>query len=694
MMRRLLYNRYFSNQISNNQPIKKEPGNPGTINHQPRNNEPSTNRWALFSCYDKTRIEKLAQFLYEKQYNILATTSTWDYLHTKMIYQPGNPCKVMSVEQLTGYPDICDGRVKTLHPKIHGGILSLRNNHIEHEKYQIPYIDVVVCNLYPFLKEPTIENIDIGGVALIRAAAKNYEHVNVITSLQQYDDFMDEFATNTVKHRKEFAKDAFGLVAEYDGAIANWFSRNYNWGGKQNSKNSIQQNSNPKNSNPKTSKQKPELKPSLRKTSWRYYSTNTINRRYEQVFSLKYGMNPHQHYASVMSVGSNLKNGPYGVPFSGVPFSVLNGDLSYINVLDAMNAWHLVQELSTVFNNDVNNDVNNNINPNIVAASFKHTSPAGVAMASSSVEAYRKARDCDPLCSFGDFIAISHTVDEETAEYIKTEVSDGIIAPEYTPKALEILKEKKGGNYVILQNHANLSYYCKTEIRELYGFALIQQPNIMSFNREDFRTSVTHQQPTLQDIDNMMFANICLKYGQSNNVAIATQGQLIGMSAGQQSRIHSTRLACHKAKVWLHRQNPELRDFINYNVVDSVLKQRQTRTNIIIRVIEHFLGYPIQDKELHAVEESFKYPMDFVFDRILDYMEQHTQQYIKGNQHNLLGMASDAFFPFRDNIDCAAQLGVRAIAQPGGSNRDKEIIQACEEYDISLICHKKRMFMH
>lgn len=599
------------------------------------------NQYALFSCYDKSgKLDQLAQHLYEKHYNILATSSTFDYLCSRMKYQRDNPCKVMGVEHLTKHPEIFNGRVKTLHPMIFGGILSQRNNSEEHIIHKIPYIDVVVCNLYPFMKEPSIENIDIGGVSLIRAAAKNYEHVTVVTDPSQYDKIIN--SDLNLSQREMLAGQAFKYIKKYDNAIVEWF--------KKEKKRKTRLNSVPKRDY--STKNQTESTPIIER------------RKYEHELQLKYGMNPHQKNAWVCSINDG-----------DLPFKVLNGKPSYINILDAMNSWNLVSELSTTCSV---------VTPgfkNIAAASFKHTSPAGVAIDISSYNAYREARACDPLSSFGDFIAISDVVDRETAELIKTEVSDGIIAHSYTEQAMEILKQKKQGQYVILQgSHLNNFSY---EYRELYGFALKQEPNVMSFERSDFTKSVSNHSPSLTEINDMMFANICLKYGQSNNVAIAFNNRLIGMSAGQQSRIHSTRLACHKAKVWLHRNSTNMMNFSKKYVTSS-------KQNTLIRLIEHFLGYPVCGKEVETFEQNFNIPLYSVFEKTNEILNDN----LKKREYFRLSMASDAFFPFRDNIDCAAQINVKAIAHPGGSTRDNDIIDACNDYDIALISHKKRMFTH
>lgn len=351
--------------------------------------------------------------------------------------------------------------------------------------------------------------------------------------------------------------------------------------------------------------------------------------------------------------------------------------IHYVLHLDAINSWQLVKEIKS---NAIATDKH-------VAASFKHTSPAGVALGTDCTQAYIKARNCDPMSSFGDFIALSGHVTDETANVIKQYVSDGIVAPSYDKLAIDILKHKKNGKYVILQ--ADDSYVNKqsVEYRELYGFAISQAPNNTTFDYNDFESNicVTPKQPSKNEISDLIFASICLKYGQSNNVSLAIDGQLIGMSAGQQSRIHSTRLACAKAKVWMYRQCSTVNDVFEKYLKPSLTKQ--DKVNTIIRVLEHFFGAKMSHIELRCVEKQFK--NDTV--PLLDIGEVLLSENIDNFK---CVMASDAFFPFRDNIDCAATIGVTAISQPGGSNRDKDIINACNDYGISMFFHGKRMFTH
>ncbi|MCK5345591.1 MAG: phosphoribosylaminoimidazolecarboxamide formyltransferase, partial [Candidatus Heimdallarchaeota archaeon] len=307
--------------------------------------------------------------------------------------------------------------------------------------------------------------------------------------------------------------------------------------------------------------------------------------------------------------------------------------------------------------------------------------------------AYRKARGGDELSSFGDFIAVSGVVNAKLAKYIKTQVSDGIIAQDYTPEAHKILSKKKNASYVMLQGH-----YCdprtqqQVEYRELGGIALSQPVNKEFITFDDLSESkiVTNRTNfTIQEKNDLLLASICLKFAQSNNVGLVWEGQIIGLSAGQQSRIHSVRLAVRKAKVWLLKNDPKIKEI--FKSVDIGLKdgiQHQLKANTIIRIIEHLLGDTLTKHERKDISGLFGvgYIPEDVLTRAVRGWEQ--------THNNKICAASDAFFPFRDNIDSLSKIGVTAIAQPGGSIRDQAIIDACDEYNIAMACHGKRMFTH
>lgn len=385
---------------------------------------------------------------------------------------------------------------------------------------------------------------------------------------------------------------------------------------------------------------------------------------------LRYGANPQQTPARVcMPSDTNL------------PIAVLNGSPGYINLLDALNAWQLVRELKDALDLPA-------------AASFKHVSPAGVAVAtplsdtlkrtyfvddlelSPLATAYARARGADRLCSFGDFIALSDSVDESAARLIAREVSDGVIAPAYEPAALDILKSKKQGKYVIIQ--IDPSYEPPiTETREVFGVRFEQRRHDRLVTPADFTNIVTVQKDLPPSaMRDLALAWITLKYTQSNSVCFVADGQAIGVGAGQQSRIHCVRLAAQKADLWFLRQHPSVLDL----PFKSGIK-RPDRDN----AIDQFLRDDVTPNEKSAWNEIFA---------------QTPRQLPPDEKHEWLSKldsvtcGSDAFFPFRDSIDRAATSGVRYVLEPGGSTRDQAVIQAANEYGMTMIFSGVRLFHH
>jgi phosphoribosylaminoimidazolecarboxamide formyltransferase/IMP cyclohydrolase len=385
---------------------------------------------------------------------------------------------------------------------------------------------------------------------------------------------------------------------------------------------------------------------------------------------LRYGMNPHQVPARVvMDDGSPL------------PFEVLNGTPGYINLLDALNSWQLVRDLKQALGLPA-------------AASFKHVSPAGAAIGrplseplrqayfiddrdlSPLAAAYARARGADRVSSFGDWAALSDVVDLPTAELIRREVSDGIIAPGYEPEALDLLRKKKGGGYRILQIDADYAPPAE-DSREVFGVTLVQKHNDYIPYAEDFTNIVTRNKDLTElAAQDMIVALLALKYTQSNSVCFAFDGQIIGMGAGQQSRIHCTRLAAGKADYWFLRQNPR--------VLELPLREglpRPQRDNAIDQYFQDKL--PAQQEALW--QENFTIAPER--------MSAQQKQYWLSEQGGVT-LASDAFFPFRDSIDCAAQSGTRYVVQPGGSMRDDDVIAACDEYGMVMVMTGTRLFHH
>lgn len=384
---------------------------------------------------------------------------------------------------------------------------------------------------------------------------------------------------------------------------------------------------------------------------------------------LKYGCNPHQTPASLILPEPS-------------PLKILNGKPGFINILDAIGAWQLANELK--------------IATGITsAASFKHVSPAGAAIArpiseqfrvsqflpneglSPAALAYIRARGGDRMCSFGDVAAVSDTVDISLANILKREVSDLIIAPRFENEALEILKSKKGGAYLILQIDPSYSP-SEIEKRELFGFGLHQKRNDVLITKAHFRTIVS-KNTTLPDdiIETLIVATTALKYTQSNSVCLAYDGQVIGMGAGQQSRIHCTRLACDKADKWFLQQHPKA---IGLDFKEGL--KRPEKTN----VVDQFLLW----EDLSAVEKANT--CKNLNQSPEPITRQEKQDWINGFQG--ICLSSDAYIPFRDNIDRAGRSNTKYVAQPGSSLRDDEVKEATDEYGMVMAHTGIRCFLH
>jgi phosphoribosylaminoimidazolecarboxamide formyltransferase/IMP cyclohydrolase len=424
------------------------------------------------------------------------------------------------VSAITHAPEMLAGRVKTLHPAVHAGILArdLASDEKDLAEQNINKVDYVICNLYPFKDTiakinvtipEAVEEIDVGGVTLIRAAAKNHGRVTILSDPSDYPEFLQELEKGEVTERSRnlYALKAFEHTADYDASISDFFRKQYAGDG-------VQQ------------------------------------------LALRYGANPHQKPAAAFS-----KMGP-------LPFKVLCGSPGYINLLDALNAWPLVKELKTALGHPA-------------AASFKHVSPAGAAIgvpltaderkvymvddiegleSSQLAQAYARARGADRMSSFGDMIALSDIVDVPTAKIISREVSDGVIAAGYEDAALEILKKKKGGKYLVLQMDPEYDP-APQESRTVYGITLTQHRNDIQISPKSFTSIITPKESgPLPDsaLRDLTVATIALKYTQSNSVCYALNGQIIGLGAGQQSRIHCTRLAGDKADNWWLRFDPRV----------------------------------------------------------------------------------------------------------------------------------------
>jgi phosphoribosylaminoimidazolecarboxamide formyltransferase/IMP cyclohydrolase len=383
---------------------------------------------------------------------------------------------------------------------------------------------------------------------------------------------------------------------------------------------------------------------------------------------LKYGTNPHQRHAAVEPITSGTQ-----------PLEVLHGTPSLINFLDALNGWQLVRELRGCLGLPA-------------ATSFKHVSPAGAAVAaplsdelrkvyevegrelSPAALAYVRARGADPKSSFGDFVALSDKVDRETAEFLKGVVSDGIVAPGYDPAALEILKAKKSGGFIVMVADPAFEPPPR-ESRELFGVRLTQDRNDHLIGRADL-ANVKIGALTEDAVRDLLLGLVTLKYTQSNSVGYAWGGQMIGIGAGQQSRVDCTKLAGAKADVWQLGRHPKV---LGLHFKDAV--KRQERINLRVRYIEGDLTR----EETAAFGAALATPAE----PLTDPEKAAFLREITG-----VSLVSDGFIPFRDNIDHARKHGVSFIAEPGGSARDADIEGACREYGMALVYTNLRLFHH
>ena len=390
-------------------------------------------------------------------------------------------------------------------------------------------------------------------------------------------------------------------------------------------------------------------------------------------FELKYGCNPNQKPAKLLIEGEEF------------PITVLNGRPGYINFLDALNGWQLVKELKEATGLPA-------------ATSFKHVSPAGAAIGlplsdilkkiyfvddlkvelSPIACAYARARGADRMSSYGDFIALSDTCDLATALLIKREVSDGVIAPSYTEEALEILREKRKGTYNVLQ--IDTAYTpAPMERKQVYGITFEQLRNEVNLNDENLFANIPTKNQTFpaEAIRDLKIALITLKYTQSNSVCYVKDGQAIGIGAGQQSRIHCTRLAGNKADIWWLRQHPKV---LNLPWVNGI--RRADRDNTIDLYISDDYEDVLKEGEWQRFFTTRPEP--------LSREEKHTWI----SQNTGVSLGSDAFFPFGDNIERARRSGVAYVAQAGGSVRDDNVIETCDKYNIAMAFTGVRLFHH
>jgi phosphoribosylaminoimidazolecarboxamide formyltransferase/IMP cyclohydrolase len=517
---------------------------------------------ALLSVADKAGIAGLAQSLIARGYEVVSSGGT-----AKLLEEAG--IEVLRVSKVTGSPEILGGRVKTLHPRIHGGILARRNlgsDRKELEEQRIAPIDVVVVNFYPFEKtvakgspvDEVLENIDIGGPSMLRGAAKNFRHVLAVTDPEDYELVLRKIDEGVdLETRLYLARKAFEASERYERAIAGYLSTLAADGA--------------------------EL---ARLPSADYPATLTLS--FEKIQDLRYGENPHQSAAFYRDSSSEP-----GIGIAGA--TKLQGkELSYNNILDLDAAWRLVRELPW---------------DRAAAVVIKHTNPCGAALAATVGEAYARARATDPVSAFGGIVALNRAVDAATAEDLSSTFLEAVIAPGFEPGAVDLLSKKKNLRLVVIDDPDPARFRGRNLFRVLGGL-LVQEWDGAADSGE--LEVVTVRRPTEAEIQSLRFAWIVAKHVKSNAIVIAAADALLGVGAGQMSRVDSCRIAIEKA------------------------------------------------------------------------------------QSSLQGAvaASDAFFPFRDGVDVLAEAGVRAIVQPGGSVRDEEVIQACNERGLAMVLTGKRHFRH
>ena len=498
---------------------------------------------ALISVYNKDGLDVLLEKLNNLGVKFISTGGTYDYI-LSLGYDAS------TVESLTSYPSILGGRVKTLHPKVFGGILARMDNETDKQQlgeYDIVPIDLVVVDLYPFEEtlqatnneREIIEKIDIGGISLIRAAAKNFKEVLVVPSSGLYSNFVDLLENKNgktdIEDRKYFAAQAFNVSSHYDTAIFNWMNPGDIDAFKQSAANSV---------------------------------------------SLRYGENPHQ-------------KGNFFGKLDEVFEQIHGKAISYNNLLDLDAAINLINDFDdTTF------------------AVIKHNNACGLASRDNLADAWHDALAGDPISAFGGVLVTNRNIDATTAEEINKIFFEIIIAPSYDEDALAILKTKKNRVILILKK----SEFSKTQYRSLLNGVLVQEKDQLTESPSDLKT-VTKLSPSVQETEDLIFANKIVKHTKSNTIVLAKDKQLVGSGTGQTSRVDALKQAIEKTR-------------------------------------------------------NFGLPVDGAV------------------------MASDAFFPFADSVEIANKAGVKAVIQPGGSIRDKESIEYCDEHGMSMVMTGVRHFKH
>ena len=526
---------------------------------------------ALISVSDKTGIVELAQQLHALGVGLISTGGT-----AKLLADKGLP--VTEVAEVTGFPEMLDGRVKTLHPKVHGGLLARRDTP-EHmaalKAHNIDTIDLLIVNLYPFeatVAKPgctladAIENIDIGGPAMVRSAAKNWKDVGIVTDASQYADVIAELKANgklSDKLRFALSVAAFNRISQYDGAISNYLS-SVNFEAEKLSEDYV-----------------PE----------RAQFSGQFNEQYVKVQDLRYGENSHQQaawYRDLAPVAGSLAT---GVQLQGK-------ELSYNNIADADAAWECVKSFDTS-----------------ACVIVKHANPCGVAVGATPLEAYSKAFQTDPTSAFGGIIAFNRPVDKAAAEAVSKQFVEVLMAPDFSAEALEVFKSKVNVRLMKIALPANYGDVRNAlETKRVGSGLLLQSADNHELALADLKI-VTVKQPTSEELNDLLFAWKVAKFVKSNAIVFCKNGMTMGVGAGQMSRLDSARIASIKAEA-----------------------AKLSLQNTVV--------------------------------------------------------ASDAFFPFRDGLDVVVDAGATCVAQPGGSMRDQEVIDAANERGVAMVFTGVRHFRH
>ncbi|MBF0308313.1 MAG: bifunctional phosphoribosylaminoimidazolecarboxamide formyltransferase/IMP cyclohydrolase [Magnetococcales bacterium] len=534
----------------------------------------NTIKRALVSVSDKTGLPKFCQGLASLDVKIVSTGGT-----AELLKKHGIP--VMQISELTGFPEMLDGRVKTLHPKVHGGILSVRDNpkHQVHMKiHGIRPIDMVVVNLYPFEKtvadpqcvlELAIENIDIGGPSMLRSAAKNYRFVSAVTDPEDYDRILEEMRLNcgamSESTNAYLARKAFTRTAAYDAAISNWLC-------------SLDENGTP------------DLFPS------------SVTLQFRKSQEMRYGENPHQRAAFYVQPKAS------GSVVAGAK-QLQGKELSFNNINDANGALELVKEFSEA-----------------AVVIVKHTNPCGVAQNPDILEAYRRARAADPVSAFGGIIACNREITGAVAREISSTFVEAVIAPGFDAEALEVLGAKKNLRLLQLSGTVGPDEAVPPglegfDFKRVAGGLLIQEADRHVLDPASLRL-VTRREPTPEELQDLLFAWKVTKHVKSNAIVYARECCTVGVGAGQMSRVDASRIAVWKAQ--------------------EIAREAGRTDNPVLGSV----------------------------------------------------LASDAFFPFRDGVDAAAEAGAKAIIQPGGSVRDEEVILAADSHGMAMVFTGVRHFRH